>query len=112
MTGGLHAFHYDFTECSGSESADPATTFPDTLHWHTANLTVGAMRNWAKTVITWNLALDPAGVLLSQLSFTAITKVEPSGFRNATSCTVPAPVLDPIRTAPGRTNFAAWLSTY
>ena len=61
MTGGLHAFHYDFTECSGSESADPATTFPDTLHWHTANLTVGAMRNWAKTVITWNLALDPAG---------------------------------------------------
>ncbi|MEA2382209.1 MAG: glucosylceramidase [Solirubrobacteraceae bacterium] len=50
-----------FTECSGSQSGDPATTFPDSLHWHTANLTVGAMRNWAKTVITWNLALDPAG---------------------------------------------------
>jgi glucosylceramidase len=43
------------------QSADPATTFPDTLHWHTANLTVGAVRNWAKTVITWNLALDPSG---------------------------------------------------
>ena len=41
-----------FSECSGSQSADPATTFPDTLHWHTANLTVGAVRNWAKTVIT------------------------------------------------------------
>ncbi|HEY7487231.1 MAG TPA: glycoside hydrolase family 30 beta sandwich domain-containing protein [Streptosporangiaceae bacterium] len=50
-----------FTECSGSVSQNPATTFPDTLHWQTANLTVGAMRNWAKTVITWNLALDPSG---------------------------------------------------
>jgi glucosylceramidase len=50
-----------FTECSGSLSGDPATTFPDTLHWHTRFLTVGAIRNWAKTVITWNLALDPAG---------------------------------------------------
>lgn len=50
-----------FTECSGSLSQDPATTFPDTLHWHTANLTVGAMRNRAKTVITWNLVLDPGG---------------------------------------------------
>jgi glucosylceramidase len=49
-----------FTECSASESADPATTFPDTLHWHTRFLTVGAIRNWAKTVITWNLALDPS----------------------------------------------------
>ncbi len=48
-----------FTECSASESGDPATTFPDTLHWHTRFLTVGAIRNWAKTVITWNLALDP-----------------------------------------------------
>ena len=45
----------------GSQSGDPATTFPDTLHWHTRFLTVGAIRNWAKTVITWNLALDPAG---------------------------------------------------
>jgi glucosylceramidase len=50
-----------FTECSGSQSQNPATTFPDTLHWQTAQLTVGAMRNWAKTVITWNLALDPSG---------------------------------------------------
>jgi glucosylceramidase len=50
-----------FTECSGAESGDRATTFPDTLHWHTRFLTVGAIRNWAKTVITWNLALDPSG---------------------------------------------------
>jgi glucosylceramidase len=50
-----------FTECSGITSGNPATTFPDTLHWHTRYLTVGAVRNWAKTVITWNLALDPNG---------------------------------------------------
>jgi glucosylceramidase len=60
----LHDDHPDkdvyFTECSGTQSGDPATTFPDTLHWHTRFLTVGAVRNWAKTVITWNLALDPA----------------------------------------------------
>jgi glucosylceramidase len=61
----LHAAYPDkdiyFTECSGSLSGNPATTFPDTLHWHTRYLTVGAVRNWAKTVITWNLALDPSG---------------------------------------------------
>jgi glucosylceramidase len=61
----LHAAYPDkdiyFTECSGSQSGNPATTFPDTLHWHTRYLTVGAVRNWAKTVITWNLALDPSG---------------------------------------------------
>jgi glucosylceramidase len=59
----LHDAHPDrdiyFTECSGIESGDPATTFPDTLHWHSRFLTIGAVRNWAKTVITWNLALDP-----------------------------------------------------
>ena len=31
-----------FTECSGTQSANPATTFPDTLHWHTRYWTVGA----------------------------------------------------------------------
>ena len=59
----LHDAHPDrdiyFTECSGIESGNPATTFPDTLHWHSRYLTIGAVRNWAKTVITWNLALDP-----------------------------------------------------
>ena len=50
-----------FTECSGSVSQNPATTFPDTLHWQTRMLTVWAVRHWARSVITWNLALDPAG---------------------------------------------------
>jgi glucosylceramidase len=59
----LHDAHPDrniyFTECSGLVSGDPKTSFPDTLHWHTRYLTIGAVRNWAKNVITWNLALDP-----------------------------------------------------
>ncbi|GAB2581566.1 hypothetical protein Aab01nite_58670 [Paractinoplanes abujensis] len=47
-----------FTECSGSQSSDPAGTFSDTLKWHARNLIIGNTRNWAKTVINWNLALD------------------------------------------------------
>ncbi|XVU25268.1 glycoside hydrolase family 30 beta sandwich domain-containing protein [Actinoplanes sp. CA-054009] len=47
-----------FTECSGSQSSDPADTFSDTLKWHSRNLIIGSTRNGAKTVINWNLALD------------------------------------------------------
>jgi glucosylceramidase len=50
-----------FTECSGSRSSDPANTFSDTLKWHTRNLVLGATRNWAKSVVNWNIALDPQG---------------------------------------------------
>jgi glucosylceramidase len=50
-----------FTECSGSQSSDPANTFSDTLKWHARNLIIGTTRNWAETVINWNLALDPSG---------------------------------------------------
>jgi glucosylceramidase len=61
----LHDAHPDkgiyFTECSGSQSADPASTFSDTLKWHARNLVIGATRNWAETVINWNAALDPDG---------------------------------------------------
>ncbi|GIF25141.1 glucosylceramidase [Actinoplanes tereljensis] len=44
-----------FTECSGSQSG---ATFSDTLKWHARNLIIGNTRNWAKTVVNWNLALD------------------------------------------------------
>jgi glucosylceramidase len=44
-----------FTECSGTESGN---TFADSLRWQGINLAVGATRNWARTVTTWNLALD------------------------------------------------------
>jgi glucosylceramidase len=50
-----------FTECSGSQSGDPANTFSDTLKWHSRNLIIGSPRNWAKTVVNWNVALDPSG---------------------------------------------------
>src|SRR3954453_18789025 len=52
-----------FTECSGSHGpADPpAQVFSDTLKWHTRNLVLGVPRNWGKTVVNWNLALDPSG---------------------------------------------------
>ncbi len=48
-------------ECSGSQSADPADTFSDTLKWHARNLEIGSTRNWSSTVINWDLALDPDG---------------------------------------------------
>ena len=52
-----------FTECSGSHGASdpPAQFFSDTLKWHTRNLVLGVTRNWGKTVVNWNLALDPSG---------------------------------------------------
>ncbi|MFE6984444.1 RICIN domain-containing protein [Streptomyces griseus] len=50
-----------FTECSGTDSENPATTFGDTLKWHAENLVVQNMRNGGETVINWNLALDRNG---------------------------------------------------
>ncbi|MEV6931705.1 discoidin domain-containing protein [Dactylosporangium sp. NPDC051485] len=52
-----------FTECSGSHGAGdtPAQYFTDTLKWHARTITVGVTRNWAKSAVTWNLALDPTG---------------------------------------------------
>jgi glucosylceramidase len=50
-----------FTECSGTQASNPADTFADTLDWQTENLIIDATRNWAKTVATWNMALDPSG---------------------------------------------------
>lgn len=50
-----------FTECSGSQSSNTANTFSDTLDWQTENLIIDATRNWAKSVVTWNAALDPSG---------------------------------------------------
>jgi glucosylceramidase len=44
-----------FTECSGGAWSPD---FAANLSWETHNLVIGATRNWAKTVATWNLALD------------------------------------------------------
>ncbi|HEY0533301.1 MAG TPA: RICIN domain-containing protein [Actinoplanes sp.] len=50
-----------FTECSGTQSANTANTFGDTLMWQTEHLMINATRDWAKSVVTWNMALDPSG---------------------------------------------------
>ena len=44
-----------FTECSGGAWSP---NFGANLAWNMENLFVGAPRNWAKTVLLWNLALD------------------------------------------------------
>ncbi|GGG01424.1 hypothetical protein GCM10010912_52880 [Paenibacillus albidus] len=47
-----------FTECSGGEwNSD----FGENFSWDMSNLIIGSPRNWAKTVLLWNLALDPDG---------------------------------------------------
>jgi glucosylceramidase len=33
---------------------------PNDLKWHVRNLIIGAPRNWAKTVLEWNLSSNPA----------------------------------------------------
>ncbi|WP_223651171.1 glycoside hydrolase family 30 protein [Hymenobacter psoromatis] len=35
------------------------TDFAGNLDWHTKTLFIGAPRNWARTVLEWNLAADP-----------------------------------------------------
>ncbi len=63
----LHDAHPDkgiwFTECSGSHGPDdpPAKFFRDTLTFHARNITIGTTRNWAKSAIAWNIALDATG---------------------------------------------------
>ncbi|MCC3156695.1 glucosylceramidase [Hymenobacter sp. 15J16-1T3B] len=47
--------HVYFTEqWVGSRSQ-----FADNLTWHARTLLIGATRNWARTVLEWNLAADP-----------------------------------------------------
>jgi len=44
-----------FTECSGGQWDN---NFGSSLEWQTSNLIIGTMRNWARGVLLWNLALD------------------------------------------------------
>lgn len=43
-----------FTEISGTVGSD----FSGDLQWNMANIFIGGARNWAKTALLWNLALD------------------------------------------------------
>ncbi|MFC0625406.1 RICIN domain-containing protein [Kribbella deserti] len=55
----VHNAHPDrdiwFTECSGGNWA---TDFGANLKWNTQNLIIRSIRNWAKGVTLWNMALD------------------------------------------------------
>lgn len=44
-----------FTEQSGG---DWSTDFGNNLNWYAQNLLIGGIRNWSKSVLLWNLALD------------------------------------------------------
>jgi glucosylceramidase len=52
-----------FTECSGSHGPTdtPEQIFRGTLTWHARTLAIGTTRNWAKSVVNWNIALDSTG---------------------------------------------------
>lgn len=58
--GKTHDAHPDknvyFTEQWTSGDGD----FGGDLNWHVETLIVGAMRNWSRTVLEWNLAADPS----------------------------------------------------
>jgi glucosylceramidase len=41
--------------------------FMGALRWHTRNVVVGALRNWSRTAMEWNLASDPQYALHSRL---------------------------------------------
>jgi glucosylceramidase len=47
-----------FTEITGGNWA---TNFADNIVWNFQNIFIGATRNWAKTALLWNLALDQNG---------------------------------------------------
>jgi len=49
------------TECSGAQSSDPSDTFADTLDWELENLVIDGIRDDSKSVVTWNMALNPSG---------------------------------------------------
>lgn len=41
--------------------------FMGALRWHTKNVIIGALRNWSRTALEWNLASDPEYSLHSRL---------------------------------------------
>lgn len=52
-----------FTECSGSHGPDDTAEqiFRGTLTWHARTLAIGTTRNWARSVVNWNIALREDG---------------------------------------------------
>jgi glucosylceramidase len=55
----VHGAHPDKNVYFTEQWVGGPGNFPADLKWHVKNLIIGAMRNWSKNVIEWNLASDP-----------------------------------------------------
>jgi glucosylceramidase len=56
----VHRAHPDKSLYFTEQWVGVHSAFEDNLLWHTRELTIGATRNWCKTVLEWNLASNPA----------------------------------------------------
>ncbi|MHA6248751.1 glycoside hydrolase family 30 protein [Pontibacter sp. CAU 1760] len=55
----VHAAHPDKSLYFTEQWIGAPGNFPEDLAWHVKNLMILAPRNWARTVLEWNLAADP-----------------------------------------------------
>ena len=55
----VHDAHPDKNLYFTEQWVGSKTKFADNLSWHIGTLVIGASRNWARTVLEWNLAADP-----------------------------------------------------
>jgi glucosylceramidase len=59
VLGELHNMFPDRNIYFTEQYTDRNGTFGTDLKWHMKNVLIGAMRNWSKNVLEWNLANDP-----------------------------------------------------
>jgi glucosylceramidase len=57
--GEVHEAHPDKNLYFTEQWIGHPSNFGGDLAWHVKNLIIGATRNWCKTVLEWNLAIDP-----------------------------------------------------
>ncbi|OON70100.1 glycoside hydrolase family 30 protein [Hymenobacter sp. CRA2] len=55
----VHDAHPDKNLYFTEQWVGSKSKFSDNLPWHVRTLIIGATRNWARTVLEWNLAADP-----------------------------------------------------
>ena len=55
----VHAAYPDKNLYFTEQWVGARSSFAENLGWHVKNLLIGATRNWARTVLEWNLAADP-----------------------------------------------------
>ena len=55
----VHDAHPDKNVYFTEQWVGSKSKFAENLRWHTKTLIIGATRNWARTVLEWNLAADP-----------------------------------------------------